>query len=102
MYLNKNIICITITTGVAFFVVRSLYKWECPFIVKKNKVIEESEKENNQEHVEVYYEANDNKPEETKPEEEPLPSIPQFSIKPQLSVPSGIYFEFGNVNQTNQ
>lgn len=109
--------CITITTGVAFFVARSLYKWECPFPVKKNKEIKQSEEENNQEHteehVEIYYEANDIKSEDTKseeseesedgpPENYPLPPVPQFSIKPQLSVPTSIYFEFGNINQTNQ
>jgi hypothetical protein len=101
MYLNKNVICLTVTTSIAFFVARSLYKWQCPFLVKKNKENEENEEE----HVEVYYEASDTKPEESEdapPENYPLPPVPQFSIKPQLSVPSGLYFEFGNVNQTNQ
>jgi hypothetical protein len=109
MYLNKNIICITITTCVALFLARSLYKWECPFLVKKNK------EEVNEEHAEVYYETEDIKPEDIKPEDikpedikpedikpEQEPQLPQFTIKPQLSVPSGLYFQFGNVNQTNQ
>jgi hypothetical protein len=97
MYLNKNVICITITTCVALFLARSLYKWECPFLVKKNK------EEVNEEHAEVYYETEDIKPEDIKPEQEPqLSQLPQFTIKPQLSVPSGLYFQFGNVNQTNQ
>lgn len=84
MYLNKNVICITLATGVAVFVARSLYKWECPFLASKNKENDEVIQ------VEEFYDA-----------KETTPSVPQISIKPKLSVPTGIYFEFGKVNQTN-